>query len=367
MAIKEKSIIFIHLLNDFSGSPKVLSQIINSVSKSEYKIDLYKGSSSEGFLSKTAANTFNYWYKRSNNKILTLLSLFISQVLLAIKLLKYRNKDVIIYVNTLLPFGAAIMGSLMNKPVIYHIHETYIRPKIFKQFLRTIVSITASKIIFVSKSLKELEKFRVIKQKVIYNSLTRKFSEQAATHKYCPFDKKEIFNVYMIASLRSYKGLNEFVEIARKCLKNSSLNFVLILNASQIEIETYFKNIFLPSNINILPTQQDLHQHYINAGLVLNLSLVDKCIETFGLTIIEAMSYGIPVIAPPIGGPLEIVEDNVDGFLISSYNTEQIANKIEELYQNNSLCMRLSQNAKLKSKIYDEATFNEQIIELLND
>ena len=108
-------------------------------------------------------------------------------------------------------------------------------------------------------------------------------------------------------------------------------------------------------------------QHYKNAGLVLNLSRVDQWVETFGLTIIEAMAYGIPVIVPPVGGPSEIVGNNVEGYLISSYNTEQIANKIEALYQDNSLCMRLSQNAKLKSKKFDEATFYKQIIELLND
>ena len=79
------------------------------------------------------------------------------------------------------------------------------------------------------------------------------------------------------------------------------------------------------------------------------------------------MSYGIPVIVPPVGGPSEIVDDNVEGYLISSYNTEQIANKIDELYNDNSLCLRLSKNAKLKSKKFNEAIFNKQILKILND
>ena len=73
------------------------------------------------------------------------------------------------------------------------------------------------------------------------------------------------------------------------------------------------KILELANNIKILATQKDLHQHYKNAGLVLNLSRVNQCIETFGLTIIEAMAYGIPVIVPPVGGPSEIVEDDVEG------------------------------------------------------
>ena len=36
--------------------------------------------------------------------------------------------------------------------------------------------------------------------------------------------------------------------------------------------------------------------------------------EPFGRTLIEAMTYGKPVIAPAEGGPLEIFEDGVSGF-----------------------------------------------------
>ena len=362
-----KKLVFAHLLNDFSGSPKVLSQVINAVNGSSYSVDLYIGNSSKGFLSNTTADTFTYSYDRSNNKFFTLLSLLSSQFHLANKIVKYRNKDVVIYVNTLLPFGAAIMGKLLGKPVIYHIHETSLRPEVFKQFLRWIVSKTASKIIFVSNALKDQEKFKYKKQEVVYNALSKSFSEQATLNKYNPIDQKGTFNVYMIASLRAYKGINEFVEIAQKCLKNKALKFVLILNANQIEMDEYFKNIVLPHNTNILPTQQYLHQYYKKASLLLNLSRVDQWVETFGLTIIEAMSYGIPVIVPPVGGPSEIVDDNVEGYLISSYNTDQIVNKIDELYNDNSLCFRLSKNAKLKSKKFNEAIFKKQILEILND
>ena len=38
-----KKIIFIHLLNDYSGSPKVLSQVINALQNQAYDIELYRG------------------------------------------------------------------------------------------------------------------------------------------------------------------------------------------------------------------------------------------------------------------------------------------------------------------------------------
>ena len=362
-----KKLIAVHLLNDFSGSPKVLSQVISAVSEANFKVVLFIGSSSKGFLSKTASDTHTYAYNRSNFKFFTLLSLLISQVYLSYKILKYKDEDVIIYVNTMLPFGSAIIGKLLGKKVIYHIHETSLSPKLLKKFLRWIINKTASKIIFVSNSLKERELFKGKKQTVIYNALPKSFLNLAFKHSYSRLDKNGNFNIYMISSLKSYKGINEFVEIAQKCLTNNALKFILILNAKQKDIDKYFKNIKLYENIKIFKTQNDLHQHYKNAGLVLNLSRVNEWVETFGLTIIEAMAYGIPVIVPPVGGPSEIVQDDVEGYLISSYNTKQIANKIEMLFQDNSLCMRLSQNCKLKSKRFDESVFNKKILEILND
>ncbi len=44
-----KKIVFVHLLNDYSGSPKVLSQVIRVGQNSGYEVDLYTGRSEDGF------------------------------------------------------------------------------------------------------------------------------------------------------------------------------------------------------------------------------------------------------------------------------------------------------------------------------
>ena len=111
--------------------------------------------------------------------------------------------------------------------------------------------------------------------------------------------------------------------------------------------------------------QQNLHPHYINMSLLLNLSLVDQWVETFGLTIIEAMAYGIPVIVPPVGGPVEIVTNNKEGYLISSKNIDEIAEKIIFLSKNHDTLLRLSKNALKRSKYFSEKKFQEGILRVL--
>lgn len=337
-------IIFIHLLNDFSGSPKVLSQIVKNYKNKNHDVELFT-SKDEGFLSNIVDKHHNFFYKRFENKFLTLFSYTLSQFHLFFKIL--FSKSDIVYINTLLPFGAALGAKISGKEVIYHIHETSIRPNILKKFLRYIVSNTASKIIFVSNDLEQKEKFENKKSFVIHNALENSFLKIASKYTYSHKHENK-FIVMMICSLKDYKGIPEFLKIAKKLESHEHISFRLILNSEQNEIDDYFKNKKF-KNIEIFSKQKDLEKFYSSSSLVLNLSRIDDCIETFGLTIVEAMAYGVPVIVPPVGGPIEIVEEDKEGFLISSYDVDKVAKKIEELANDEKLCMNLSSNARKKS------------------
>lgn len=358
-------IIFCHLLNDYSGSPKVLSQVIQELDK-QHEVDLFTGGGSEGFLSGLVKTEKNFFYRRSGKKILTLISYIISQVHLFFEIIKYKNENVIVYVNTLLPFGAAIAGRLINAPVIYHVHESSITPRILKFFLRKVVSLTASKIIFVSKSLSTREQFNNIDHKVIYNVLNSTFLNKSLKTEYNTFEGKGKFEILMVCSLKKYKGVDQFIELASRLEKDREINFNLVLNASDSEIKDYFNNYIMPSNVHIYSRQTDLHRFYSTADLVLNMSLIDQWVETFGLTLLEAMAYGVPVIAPPVGGPSEIVDDGKSGFLVSSYDLDTIEKKVLLIKNDPKLCLELSKNARQKSKKFTTEEFNRSITSLIS-
>lgn len=82
----------------------------------------------------------------------------------------------------------------------------------------------------------------------------------------------------MLCSLREYKGVNEFVNLAYSLANNT---FTLVLNASQKEINNYFNRQKLPNNIKIYPAQSDVHPFYQNSHLILNLSHPLKWVENF--------------------------------------------------------------------------------------
>jgi len=51
-------------------------------------------------------------------------------------------------------------------------------------------------------------------------------------------------------------------------------------------------------NLQIISRQNDVTPFYNEASIVLNLSDKQRFVETFGLTALEAMSAGLPVIVP---------------------------------------------------------------------
>ena len=64
-------------------------------------------------------------------------------------------------------------------------------------------------------------------------------------------------------------------------------------------------------------------------------------IESFGITIIEAVAAGLPVVSFNTKGANEIVVNNQNGFLIDNYEPLEMANflmkKFNELFKNNNI------------------------------
>ena len=343
-------IIAVHLLNDFSGSPLVLSQLLRGFAEKKTDIDLFT-SDTKGFLSDIEGvnqNTIPYHW--SSLKLLTLFHFLLFNAKLFSKIIRYSNQDVKIYINTLLPFGAALAGYFIRKKVIYHVHETSIKPAILKRFLRWVVKISAMEIIYVSSFLKEKETIRGVPSKVIYNSLSHEFLKKVKidTH-------KQDFRVLMLCSLKKYKGTEQFIALARK---TNFIQFDLVLNATEEEVKDYVIKSDMPDNCFIYPATDDVHAFYRKASVVINLSLPDQWLETFGMTILEGMHYRLPAIVPHAGGPRELVEHGKNGFLVDPYNIDDIQKYLHKYFSDHQLYLNHSHYA---AQVARQFSFQQQL------
>lgn len=359
-------IVFVHLLNDRSGSPHVLSLAIAALARKGDEMRLFVGSDGSGILDEADIETARYWYRRTPYRLLTLATYLTSQLSLLVRL--FRNdidRDAVIYVNTLLPFGAALYGWMTGRPVVYHLHEVSVSPAPLRWFLTVIARATAQRLIYVSDFHHGCLPIAGVPSRVVHNSLDESFLARASVSAY-RHRRDGRFNVLMLASLRDYKGVPELLALAVRMAGHSDICFDLVVNDDEAAILHYFGSTALPSNLTVHPRTDDTAAHYARASLVLNLSRPDQCVETFGLTLLEAMAFGVPVIAPPVGGPVELVRDGQDGFLIDSRDGKALAAKVQELAEDEATCLRLSTSARSRASAFSPAAFEQALRDVLD-
>ena len=357
-----KKIICAHLYNDFSGSPLVLANAIKVFLKGGKSVEIIS-SDTEGFLSELPVKNHFVPYSFTTSTMWRLILFMMNQCQMFFKVLQFREEPVIIYVNTLLPFGAALAGKLTGQEVVYHIHETSLRPYYFKFFLKKIAQFTASRAIYVSNYLKETEDLKGVPATTVYNALSDEFVQTADQFRNLNPIQSSPFTVLMLCSLKKYKGVDAFITIATNL---PSYQFNLVLNATKEEIRHYFKDVILPRNIVIYPQQREVHPFYQEANLVLNLSKPTEWVETFGMTLLEAMHYSLPVIAPPIGGPTEVVQDGRNGYLIDSEDMLSIMIRINELARNFQLYKEFSEVSLELTNSFNKHNFQQALMQVID-
>lgn len=118
-------------------------------------------------------------------------------------------------------------------------------------------------------------------------------------------------------------------------------------------------------NLQIVSRQNDVAPFYNEASIVLNLSDKRRFVETFGLTALEAMSAGLPVIVPTKGGIAEMVEDGVNGYKIDVQELEKIESHITTLLSDRDSYLQLAGKALEYSRNYNDEKMISGIVSVL--
>ena len=86
------------------------------------------------------------------------------------------------------------------------------------------------------------------------------------------------------------------------------------------------------------------------AALIANASVLvvpSQSYESFGLTIIEAMAFGVPVVTTDVGGMPEVLGDSNAGYVCSKDNPLEFAAAIKKILGNPLLASALGRNGRL--------------------
>jgi len=98
-------------------------------------------------------------------------------------------------------------------------------------------------------------------------------------------------------------------------------------------------------------------------GVFVNPALM----EPYGLTLVEAAAYGLPVVATEIGGPTDIVGELQHGLLVDPRSREDVSSAIEMLVSDKRLWSRCSRAARTNSAAMNWDAYAKGFVEIARE
>ena len=325
----KKRYIFVHMLNDFSGSPRVLADFSMAETLQQENVSVVT-SRTYGFLDSVQGERVSFWYPRSKSNIFNFISFSLAhlQCFFIVFFLIMRSylfgERPIVLSNTLLSLSSMLVCRILRARSVVYVHELSIQPKLMYQIAVRVIEYCADDVIFVSKFLKKRFSFKSPLCTVIPNGLRNDFNDLNDLD----FDRKfHKGKVLFVGSLKEYKGIFELITISKTM---PEIFFSGILNCSDKELADFIRDNDIPRNLALESRVDDLENRFCDAFLIMNLSKPEMWLETFGLTILEGMSCGCPCVVPLAGGHLDFFDSNC-GLAADSADTTIITNFILKL------------------------------------
>lgn len=171
---------------------------------------------------------------------------------------------------------------------------------------------------------------------------------------------KNNFNVACVANARPHKGLIYVIKAARELADLKDLHIILV--GEKISREPYVSQIEksgMKDRIHITGYRNDAPE-IIAACDVLVLPSIR---EGLPRVILESLAYGTPVITSANEGSMEIIEDEVNGYVVPLRDASGIAHRIRRLYNHPDILQKLSANTrdKLKNELSSQTTIQKHI------
>lgn len=185
----------------------------------------------------------------------------------------------------------------------------------------------------------ETKKFKFKKSKGYWLSVNRLIDHKRIHIQIEAFRKMPKEKLIIVGS---YEKSKHFLEYANKCLRDKPKNVEILSWVSNEKLIELYSN-----SKGFITTSKD---------------------EDFGMSVVEAMACGKPVIAPKEGGYKESILDGKTGFLLDKIDSKKLIDSVRIV---NSLLKKnpnyFKKNSLERAKFFDTSFFIKKIREAINE
>ena len=154
-----------------------------------------------------------------------------------------------------------------------------------------------------------------------------------------------------VGSLKKVKGQIYLIQAMPEVIKKFPHLMLEIVGEGEERgnLEEEIKNLKLERHITLLGQKNDIEK-IISRWSVFVLPSIS---ETFGISILEADAFGIPVVASNVGGVTDIIKDKKTGILVEPTKPQQIARAIIKLIEHPAYAAKLARQGRERVKDFE--------------
>lgn len=159
--------------------------------------------------------------------------------------------------------------------------------------------------------------------------------------------KKEEITIGIIGRFDPTKGFFEAIKAINIANLKDNKFKLKIAGSGKIdsELKILIKNLNMSSNVEFLGWIKNKEEFFKKIDMFILPSLE----EPFGLVVIEAMKYGVPIISSNADGPKEILRDKIDALIVDIEPKETLEKRLSEkiiyLANNENLAKEMIENS----------------------
>ena len=263
-------------------------------------------------------NNFSKYLNNENHFSVSERKINFFEIIKLRKFIKTQSIDIIHAHGKGASLIARFSAIFLNKKIIYTFHGIHLEcHNLLKKIIYILYEFVLGRIdshkVFVSKSEKKYAmKSRIYignNHSIISNGV--KIRDIKKYQKKYSSDKNDIFsnlNIISVCRFVDQKNIKEFIQIAEKLNK---YNFVLIGNGPRWNDVKNFINKKGLKNIYLLGIKKNVFNYLNKSNIYLSTSLY----EGLPISIIEAMSIGLPIVASNVTGNSDAVIHGKSGYL----------------------------------------------------
>jgi len=289
-----------------------------------------------------------------------------------------RNHITLVHSNTTAIMAGGIAALVARIPHIWHVREIILQPRIVRHWIAWLLARCSTRVVAVSASVREhlcADRPELgSRTLVIHNGIdVDAFAggDRQAVRARLGIGRHDVL-IGMLGRRGSWKGEELFLDVACKVTTKAGNAYFFTAGdpfrgkeEREVSFQALVENAGLGRKFIVEGFRTDVRD--VLAGLDMFV-LTSRLPDPFPTTVLEAMAASLPVVANAHGGVREMIQDGVNGYLVTPNEAGEMSERLLTLIRDEALRRSMGESARRRvSTEFGFENYRRRIVDLYND